>query len=90
VGKTKNLDTVALNSCIDTKATNGEVDQSSALARTLGVDRTPYMFVNGRRVRARCAGLETDHRLRDRVSEDGEECGDQGCCSLALPSLVGK
>jgi len=44
------LDTAKLGQCIDTKATEPEVDRSMAEARALGVRGTPTLFINGRKI----------------------------------------
>ena len=46
----KDLDTLQLGRCMDTKATEAEVNASIAEARELKVDATPTMFLNGRRL----------------------------------------
>ncbi len=45
-----NLDTLQLGRCIDTKATEAEVDRSIAEGRELGLRGTPTLFINGRRI----------------------------------------
>ena len=44
------IDTVKLGQCIDTKATEPEVMASIAEARELGVNGTPTLFINGRKI----------------------------------------
>ena len=44
------LDGVRLGRCIDTKATEGEVNRSIAEGRALGVRGTPTLFINGRKI----------------------------------------
>ncbi len=44
------LDGLQLGRCIDTKATEAEVDASIAEGRALHVDATPTLFLNGRRL----------------------------------------
>jgi protein-disulfide isomerase len=45
-----NLDTLQLGRCIDTKATEEEVNQSIAEGRALGLRGTPTLFINGRKI----------------------------------------
>lgn len=40
----------ALEQCIDTKATEAEVDRSIAEGRALGIRGTPTLFINGRKI----------------------------------------
>jgi protein-disulfide isomerase len=44
------VDAVRLGRCIDTKATEPEVDRSIAEGRALGVAGTPTLFINGRKI----------------------------------------
>jgi protein-disulfide isomerase len=48
--KTKKLDGAQLSQCMDTRATEVEVDRTVALGKRLGVDSTPTNFLNGRRM----------------------------------------
>lgn len=45
-----NLDALQFGRCIDTKATEGEVDQSIAEGRALELRGTPTLFINGRKI----------------------------------------
>jgi protein-disulfide isomerase len=45
-----NMDAVKLGRCIDTKATEPEVDLSIAEGHALGVQGTPTLFINGRKI----------------------------------------
>ena len=44
------VDTVKLGQCMDTKATEPEVNRSIAEAHELGVQGTPTLFINGRKI----------------------------------------
>ena len=48
--KTQSLEPIGLAGCIDTKATEGEVNAAFALGRQLNVDSTPTSFLNGRKL----------------------------------------
>jgi protein-disulfide isomerase len=48
------LNTAELGRCVDTKATEPEVDQSIAEGHALGIRGTPTLFINGRKI----GGLE--------------------------------
>jgi protein-disulfide isomerase len=48
--KMNGIDTAKLGTCIDTKATDGEVAQNMAEGRALGVHGTPSLFIDGRRI----------------------------------------
>ncbi len=44
------VDTVKLGQCLDTKATDAEVNRSIAEGRELGINGTPTLFINGRKI----------------------------------------
>ncbi len=44
------VDTVKLGQCLDTKATEPEVNASIAEGRELGIQGTPTLFINGRKI----------------------------------------
>ncbi len=44
------VDTVKLGQCLDTKATEPEVNRSIAEGRALGIQGTPTLFINGRKI----------------------------------------
>ncbi|HEX5431925.1 MAG TPA: DsbA family protein [Bryobacteraceae bacterium] len=46
----KDIDTVQLGRCIGTKATEPEVNRNIAEGRALGVNGTPTLFINGRKI----------------------------------------
>jgi protein-disulfide isomerase len=46
----KDIDVLQLGRCIDTKATEAEVDKNVAEGRALDINATPTLFVNGRRI----------------------------------------
>lgn len=87
----KGLDALALGRCIDTKATESEVNKSQADGKELNVDRTPYLFINGRRVPGGAwAQLKQiiDYELEYQTT--AQNAGEQACCTLSLPSLIAK
>lgn len=46
----KGLDSIQLGRCIDSKATESEVNRSIAEGRSLGIRGTPTLFIDGRRI----------------------------------------
>jgi protein-disulfide isomerase len=88
-GKSKGVETVQLGGCIDTKATEGEVNRAMAEARALGVNSTPTMYVNGRKLvgKLEWAQLKSviDHEIEYRKTRGGEKC-----CEVTLTSPAGK
>jgi protein-disulfide isomerase len=77
----KDLDSLQLGQCMDTKATEAEVDKDLNEGRDLQVDRTPTLFVNGRRINATLdwANLKPiiDYELeyQKTARNAGENCG---------------
>lgn len=84
---TKQLDTLQLNRCIDTKATEKEVDQSIAEGRALQLNSTPTLFVNGRRLVGQLpwqqlrAVIDAEIEYQKTAKNAGEDCG----CELKQP-----
>src|SRR5690606_25051467 len=84
-----NLDTLQLGQCIDTKATENEVNQNIAEGRALGVNSTPTLFLNGRKLSGaqewpglkRLIDMELEYQKT--AKNAGEDCG----CDLSLPTL---
>jgi protein-disulfide isomerase len=88
----KDLDSLKLSACMDNKATEAEVDKDMAEGRALGVDSTPTLFINGRRI-ASAAEWPTLHAIIDYEIEyqktaknAGEDCG----CSIKLDLPIGQ
>ena len=72
----KDLDTLKLSQCYDARATEAEVNKSVAEGQALGVNSTPTLFVNGRRIAQAIDwnSLQGHYRLRNRISEDRKRC----------------
>jgi protein-disulfide isomerase len=86
--KTKGLEPVQLSSCIDTKATEAEVDRSMAEARALGVNSTPTLFVNGRRVVGNVPFQQLKQIIDHEIEYAKTHGGGEKCCEVTLPSPV--
>jgi protein-disulfide isomerase len=86
---TAGLDGLQLGRCVDNKATEADVNKNIAEGRSLGVDATPTLFINGRKlvgalepqVLQQLIELELDHQVK--VADAGEKC-----CTVTIPSLV--
>jgi protein-disulfide isomerase len=85
--KDKELDVLQLSRCIETKATEAEVNKSMADARALKVYSTPTMFINGRAVVGNVSWPELkqiiDYEIeyQKTARNAGEDCE----CSVELP-----
>ncbi len=85
----KGLDGMQLARCIDTKATEAEVDASIAEGRMLQVSATPTIFLNGRRLEGaipwemleQLIKLELDHQTKTAATAD------EKCCEVTIPKL---
>lgn len=84
----KGLNAAQFNTCFDTKATEKEVERSLADGRTVQVNSTPTLFVNGRRLSGvlEWASLKAliDLELDYRKANPGP--ADAACCSVELPA----
>ena len=80
------IDSAKLSACIDSKATEAEVNQSQAEGRALGVDQTPMLFVNGRRIPGQVDWnqlkniIDYEIEYQKTAKNAGEDCG----CDLKL------
>jgi len=85
--KGKEIDTAQLSKCIDSRATEDEVDKTREEGKALEVSSTPTLFVNGRRMvgTVQWADLKRviDYEIeyQKTAKNAGEDCG----CSVALP-----
>jgi protein-disulfide isomerase len=75
---------------VDGKATDAEVTRTQEMGHALGVDGTPTLYLNGRKLMDQYAQwptlqqlitLEIDHQAK--VKEDAEKC-----CTLEIPKIV--
>ena len=84
------VDGVQLGRCMDNKATEADVNRNIAEGRSLGVDATPTMYLNGRKVvgamdwpaMERLLNFELDHQAKAAEAEK--------CCTVEIPSLAPK
>lgn len=87
---TKNIDAVQLGRCLDTKATEGEVNASVAQGKSLGIDATPTMFLNGRPLVGNVPWeqLKTiiDNELH--YQQTAHDAGEK-CCEVKVPGALG-
>ena len=85
--KTKGTDADQLSKCIDSRATEEEVTGTREEGKSLGVNSTPTMFVNGRRMvgTLQWADLKRviDYEIeyQKTAKNAGEDCG----CNVSLP-----
>lgn len=83
----KGIDAGQLTTCIDTKATESEVEKTREMGHSLEVDQTPTIFVNGRRMVGVAAWpdlqrvIDYEIEYQKTAKNAGEDCG----CEVKLP-----
>jgi protein-disulfide isomerase len=84
----KKLDALQLGSCMDTRATEKDIDRTSAEARSLGVNSLPTLFVNGRKIAAQIAwpNLRQIIDFELEYQKTAKNAGEEACCEVKLPS----
>jgi len=84
----KEIDTFQLSRCIDTRATEAEVDKNVAEGKALQVSSTPTIFLNGRRLVGQVAWpnlrqiIDYEIEYQKTAKNAGEDCA----CEVKLPS----
>ena len=87
----KELDALQLGRCMDAKATEAEVDKNMAEGKTLGINSTPTLFVNGRRLVGRVDWpslrgiIDYEIEYQKTAKNAGEDCGCE--IKLSAPGL---
>ncbi len=87
----KSIDILQLGNCLDTKATNSEVDKTLAEGHALEVGGTPTLFVNGRRIPNSVdwptlrAIIDYEIEYQKTAKNAGEDCGCD--MKLTLPGM---
>jgi protein-disulfide isomerase len=88
----KDLDSLKLAACMDNKATESEVEKDIAEGHALGVDSTPTLFINGRRIASAAewpmlkAVIDYEIEYQKTAKNAGEDCG----CSVKLDLPIGQ
>ena len=82
----KDIDVLQLGRCMDTKATEAEVDKNVAEGRALDINATPTLFVNGRRIAQSIDWtslrniIDYEIEYQKTAKNAGEDCG----CELKI------
>jgi protein-disulfide isomerase len=86
---TKNLDTAKLSQCIDTKATEAEVDKEIAEGRSLQITGTPTVFLNGRPLQGAIPWNTMQEIIKRELGyQQTTASAGEKCCEITIPSLV--
>ena len=89
--QSKQLDAVQVGACIDSKATEADVNKSIADGRVLKVESTPTLFINGRKITGNIPWqnlkmvIDWDLDYTKRTGVVAEKC-----CQVTLPSPLNK
>jgi protein-disulfide isomerase len=84
------LDAVQLASCMESKATEAEVDKNIEEGKSLQVTQLPTMFVNGRRLMGQLSWtqlrniIDYEIEYQKTAKNAGEDCG----CEVKIPSAL--
>jgi protein-disulfide isomerase len=87
----KDLDGMQLGRCIDSKATEADVDSELAQGRALKIDATPTMFLNGRRLIGNYPWQNLDQLIRGELNyqKSAQNAGEK-CCEVKIPNPLNK
>jgi len=91
---TAGVDTIQLGRCVDGKVGDKEVAQNMAEGRALGVDATPTLYLNGRKlvgamewpIMQQLVALEIEHQAA--IAKTAAKC--EEACVVNIPTLAGK
>lgn len=88
--KTKALEPIQLAACMENKATESEVTRSQTEGRTLGVNSTPTMFVNGRRLVGNVVWPQLKQIIDHELEYQRKHSSAEKCCEVTIPSPLSK
>ena len=88
----KNMDLAKLGQCIDTNATAADVDREIAEGKSLAVNGTPTMFVNGRPLQGAIPWQTLEQIIQRELAlpQASTQAAAEKCCEVTIPSLVPK
>ncbi len=81
------VEPLQLGRCIDNKETEPQVNASIAAAQKLGINSTPTMYINGRKLSGSNAWDQIKRivDLEIKYQAAAHNAGDTACCSVTLP-----
>lgn len=86
--KSKSLEPIQLSACIDKRATEAEVDRSIAEGRMLGINSTPTLYINGRKLVGQVPFPQMKAIIDHEIEYAKTHGGGEKCCELKVPSPV--
>jgi len=85
-----NLDATQLGACIANKATEADVNNNIAEGRALGVDATPTMYLNGRKVVGAMDWASMERLINFELEHQAKVAEEEKCCTVEIPTLLPK
>ncbi len=87
-GTLSDIDALRLSSCINNKEKDNEVAASLAEGRALGINSTPTLFINGRRIaqQVKWDNLKGIIDFELDYQQTAKNAGDIDCCAITLPT----
>lgn len=87
--ETAKVDTAKLSDCIDTKATENEINRSIAEGRSLQVNGTPTLFINGRPLPGAIPWPTLEQIVKREIGyQAANNKAGEKCCEITIPSLA--
>jgi protein-disulfide isomerase len=89
--ESRQLELLGLGRCLDGNETLGEIESSTALARSLKVEATPTMFINGRRIASGLGWAQLKKIIDNELEyqKTAKNAGDK-CCEVNLASPLSR
>jgi protein-disulfide isomerase len=86
------IDSVQLGRCVESKVTEPEVARTQDMGHSLGVDGTPTLYLNGRKLMDQMAQWPTLQQLIKLELDHQAELAkaDEKCCTVEIPRVGGK
>lgn len=85
--ETENIDAAKLGQCMDTKATEKDIDRQIAEGRMLGVTGTPAVFLNGRLIVGAVPWDRLEPIIKLEIEYGKKAAKDEKCCEVTIPGL---
>jgi protein-disulfide isomerase len=85
------LDSMQLGRCIDTKASEAEVDKEVAEGKSLQIQGTPTMFINGRPLFNNYPWQNIEQIIRGELNyQQAAKNAGEKCCEISIPSPLSR
>ncbi len=86
--QSKGVDTLQITRCLDSGMMEPQIAMSVELARSLQLNSTPTLFINGRRISAQLGWDQLRELIDSEIAyqKTANNAGDKDCCSVSLPT----